>query len=67
MLKHLAGAERGSVTLDDLGERSLAKNDPRSFLNIHRPPVVIDEVQYAPELFPYIKMAIDDGAPPGSF
>ena len=55
------------VTLDDLSERKLAKTDPELFLNTHKTPIVIDEVQYAPELFSYIKIAIDKGAVPGSF
>ena len=61
------GEEREIVTLDDLEARALAKNDPAMFLQIHEPPVMIDEVQYAPELFSYIKIAIDKGAAPGSF
>ncbi len=61
------GEEREIVTLDDLEERALAKKDPAMFLQIHEPPVMIDEVQYAPELFSYIKIAIDKGAAPGSF
>lgn len=61
------GKEREIVTLDDLEARALAKNDPAMFLQIHEPPVMIDEVQYAPELFSYIKIAIDRGAAPGSF
>lgn len=60
-------ADREIVTLDDLEERALAKKDPAMFLQIHKPPVMIDEVQYAPELFSYIKIAIDRGAAPGSF
>ena len=60
-------ADREIVTLDDLEERALAKKDPAMFLQIHEPPVMIDEVQYAPELFSYIKIAIDRGAAPGSF
>ncbi len=60
-------SDREIVTLDDLEERALAKKDPAMFLQIHEPPVMIDEVQYAPELFSYIKIAIDRGAEPGSF
>ena len=60
-------ADREIVTLDDLEERALAKKDPAMFLQIHEPPVMIDEVQYAPELFSYIKIEIDRGAAPGSF
>lgn len=55
------------VTLDDLSEREIAKRDPELFLNSHKKPIVIDEVQYAPELFSYIKIAIDKGATPGTF
>ena len=58
---------REVVTLDDFEERALAKNDPAMFLQMHSTPLMIDEVQYAPELFSYIKMAIDKGAAPGSF
>ncbi len=61
------GESRNYVTLDDLMDRNLAKSDPRMFLQLHPAPVLIDEVQYAPELFSYIKMAVDEGAAPGSF
>lgn len=47
------------VTLDDLNERAKAINDPALFLQEHHPPVLIDEVQYAPELFSYIKIYVD--------
>lgn len=70
MLRRLAEQEnrgRRYVTLDDLTERELAKNDPALFLQLHRPPVLIDEVQYAPELFPYIKIHIDQYHGPGDF
>lgn len=66
MLEHL-DSNRNRVTLDDLQERALAKNDPEMFLRLHKPPILIDEVQYAPELFSYIKIAIDNGAKAGSF
>lgn len=67
VLRQLAGADRAYVTLDDLEERGLAKRDPAMFLQLHPIPVMIDEVQYAPELFSYIKIEIDKGADPGSF
>ena len=57
--KLMEGTNRGYVTLDDLNERSLAKTDPELFLQLHKPPVLIDEVQYAPELFTYIKINVD--------
>ena len=67
MLRKLMSSARNYVTLDDLEERKLAKTDPALFLQIHDLPLFVDEVQYAPELFSYIKIAIDNGASPGSF
>ena len=68
MLKKLMeGTDRGYVTLDDLNERALAKSDPELFLQLHKPPVLIDEVQYAPELFSYIKLNADKNHEPGAF
>lgn len=58
---------RKKVTLDNLQDRELALKDPALFLQIYTPPILIDEVQYAPILFSYIKIAIDNGAKPGSF
>lgn len=67
VLKQLMTDDREYVTLDDLEERKLAKTDPGMFLQVHNLPIFIDEVQYAPELFSYIKIAIDNGAAPGAF
>ena len=68
MLKKLMeGSSRGYVSLDDLNDRALAKNDPELFLQLHKPPVLIDEVQYAPELFTYIKVYADTHQEPGAF
>ena len=70
MLEHLAqkeGRGRETVTLDDLTIRELAKTDPKMFFQLHKPPLLIDEVQYAPELFPYIKMMVDSRRQPGDF
>ena len=65
--KLMEGTPRGYVSLDDLNERALAKNDPELFLQLHKPPVLIDEVQYAPELFTYIKVYADTHHEPGAF
>ena len=70
MLRSLAEKEnigREYVTLDDLTARDMAKNDPALFLQLHKPPVLIDEVQYAPELFTYIKIHVDEHHNPGDF
>lgn len=67
VLKKLMDDDREYVTLDDMEERSLAKRDPTMFLQMHSTPIRIDEVQYAPELFSYIKIQIDNGAAPGAY
>ena len=68
MLKKLMeGTARNYVSLDDLQERELARTDPELFLQLHKPPILIDEVQYAPELFPYIKIIVDKEQNKGAF
>ena len=65
--KLMEGTERSYVTLDDLNERNLAKTDPELFLQLHKPPILVDEVQYAPELFTYIKIWVDEYHHAGDF
>ena len=68
MLEHLMkGSARRKVTLDDAENRRLAQSDPALFLEMHPAPVLTDEVQYAPQLFSYIKINVDNGAAPGSY
>ena len=67
VLRELMQENRTYVTLDDLEDRAMAQKDPALFLQIHERPILIDEVQYAPQLFSYIKIEIDNGAAPGSF
>ena len=68
MLEHLMeGSGRQKVTLDDVENRRLAQSDPALFLEMHPAPVLIDEVQYAPQLFSYIKINVDNGAAQGSY
>lgn len=70
MLEHLIEVEgkgRKKVSLDDLTLRELAKTDPKMFFHLYQPPLLIDEVQYAPELFPYIKIMVDERHQPGDF
>ncbi len=67
LLRHLSGKSRSFVTLDDPLTLSLAKTDPALFIQRFPPPVLIDEIQYASELLPYIKMTVDQSDQPGSF
>ncbi len=60
LLKHVFGEASGYVSLEPPDVRAAAAADPRSFLEMHPPPVIFDEVQYAPDLLPYIKERIDE-------
>ena len=48
------------VTLDYPRIRQLAKEDPELFLQQYSAPLIIDEIQYAPELLQYIKIKVDE-------
>lgn len=66
-LERNTGVERKYITLDDPDARYLAKRDPALFLQRYSPPVLIDEIQYATELLPYIKMSVDRSKRKGDF
>ncbi|MCL2505651.1 MAG: ATP-binding protein [Alphaproteobacteria bacterium] len=59
--------KRTYVSLDTLDNRRLAQTDPRDFLERYPAPVLIDEIQYAPELFPYIKSIVDEDKKSGAY
>ena len=59
LLQKIADKDRKYVTLDDPDIRYLAKRDPGLFMQRYTPPVLIDEIQYATELLPYLKMYAD--------
>jgi len=67
VMERLAGKNRHYVTLDDIKARRLAKTDPQRFIDENPPPVIIDEAQYAPELFTYIKIYVDKKKKDGLF
>jgi len=70
MLTHLAedeGIGRAYVSLDDLDQQHIARDDPKLFLQLHPTPLIIDEIQYAPQLFPYLKTHIDRTKEKGAF
>jgi hypothetical protein len=58
-LLHLSKKNQTYITLDDPLIQNLAKEDPALFLQRYKPPIIIDEIQYAPELLPYIKIEAD--------
>ena len=69
LIKNLIGVKEGMtyVTLDYPRIRELARSDPELFLQQYPAPVIIDEVQYAPELLPYIKIRIDENRQNGQY
>ncbi|MBL0318453.1 MAG: ATP-binding protein [Alphaproteobacteria bacterium] len=67
LLQNIDKKLRSYVTLDDLTQRTAAQEDPAGFIERLQLPVLIDEVQYAPNLFPYIKMAVDKARKMGQF
>ncbi|MDE0055239.1 MAG: AAA family ATPase, partial [Gammaproteobacteria bacterium] len=59
LLQHLFGKRCQYVSLEPPDIRAAAAEDPRGFLELYPPPTIFDEVQYAPDLLPYIKEKID--------
>ncbi|MCR4720497.1 MAG: ATP-binding protein [Lachnospiraceae bacterium] len=68
MLKELAKSQnRTIVTMDDDLCRTLATEDPRLFFQTYKPPILIDEIQKAPNLLEYIKIMCDESEERGRF
>lgn len=67
LLKTLFSETHRFVTLEDPDVRIRAKEDPLHFLQQYGPPVIIDEIQYVPELLSYIKTRIDQKRRPGQW
>lgn len=67
LLTRLADPNRKIVSLDNPTIRAFARSDPEMFLQRYAPPVLIDEVQYAPELLDYIKGYVDRKKTCGDF
>lgn len=67
VLQNVANTPKTYVSLDTLANRDLAQKEPELFLQRFPAPVLIDEVQYAPQLFPYIKAIVDKEKEPGMY
>jgi predicted AAA+ superfamily ATPase len=59
LLRRGFGKRYAYVSLEPTDVRAAAEADPRGFLAAHPPPVILDEVQYAPGLLPYVKEHVD--------
>lgn len=68
MLRHLADEQnRTYVSMDNMMARALAKSDPVLFFQTYKVPIIIDEIQKAPELFEQIKIICDESEERGLF
>lgn len=65
LLMDCSQSDRRYVTLDDFEQRALAQQDPALFFQANPPPLIIDEVQYAPDLFSNMKLMVDKEKRPG--
>ncbi|MFH1855843.1 MAG: ATP-binding protein [Candidatus Omnitrophota bacterium] len=59
LVKKVFGGKHNYVSLDELDIRAFAIEDPRGFFERYPPPLIIDEIQNAPQLLSYIKAMID--------
>lgn len=59
LLEHLFSKTHTYVSMDDPALRLMATKEPKLFFMNYKPPLIIDEIQYAPELFSHIKIIID--------
>lgn len=67
VLESLMPKNMTKVSLDDETLRQEAQENPKIFLDSYPTPLFIDEVQYAPQLFPYIKMKVDKDKTRGQY
>ena len=55
LLRRVFGKQAAYLSLEPPDIRAAAAADPRGFLDMRQPPVILDEIQYAPGLLPYQK------------
>jgi predicted AAA+ superfamily ATPase len=67
LLEHILGQKAEFVVFDPLEDVENARSEPELFLDNHHTPLVLDEIQYAPELVPVLKRRIDRDRSPGQY
>jgi len=67
LVEHLFNDKADLVVFDPVIDIENARQDPELFLNNHRTPIILDEIQYAPELIPVIKRRVDKNRSPGQY
>lgn len=66
-MQALSGRDRTYVSLEDENLRELARSDPKEFLKQHKGPLILDEIQNAPELLPYLATLAGAAKRPGMY
>jgi len=67
LLQHISDKRYTQLTFDDPLLREQAKADPNLFFINNPPPLLMDEIQYVPALFPYLKMQVDRSRKDGDY
>ena len=67
LLKNYFNKQTSFINLDNINFRQLLDNDPYSYLKNIKKPIIIDEIQYMPEILSYIKILIDEDKKPGQW
>lgn len=67
LLGHVFGDQAGVVVFDPTQDIGNARQDPDLFLDNHPPPIILDEIQFAPELVAAIKRRVDKDRRPGQY
>lgn len=67
LLQHLFQKTHRYVSLDNPRDLKLAQEDPELFFDEYKEPLIIDEIQYAPQILPYIKIRVDKSGKRGQF
>ncbi len=67
LLKKEHGRTHRFVSLEDADVRDRALADPNGFFGQHEPPLILDEIQYVPELMSYVKTRIDENRQAGQW
>ncbi|MCK4641176.1 MAG: ATP-binding protein [Candidatus Marinimicrobia bacterium] len=67
LLKHIFGNSATTLVFDPVIDIHNVRQDPEFFLKQFSPPLILDEIQYAPELLPLLKRKIDEDPHPGQY
>ena len=67
LVRRLFGDDARSFVFDPVHDPYGAREDPELFLSQHAPRIILDEVQYAPDLLPVIKRRVDEDRSPGQY